>query len=171
MAAEYQKTIDAYVSKGYLRKVNLESTDAPAAWYLPHFPIVRMDKPSTKVRIVFDCSAKCDGVSLNDVIHPGPKLQNDLFRVLIRFRRNPIVLACDIREMYLQIKIDEKDRPYFCMLWRNLDVEGESSWICDPLGFVNPFIVVAKILLQELWARGYGWDDEIADEIVLRIAK
>ena len=111
VAAEYQKTIDAYVSKGYLRKVNLESKDAPAAWYLPHFPIVRMDKPSTKVRIVFDCSAKCDGVSLNDVIHSGPKLQNDLFNVLIRFRRNPIVLVCDIWEMYLQIKINEKDRP------------------------------------------------------------
>ena len=82
-----------------------------------------MDKLSTKVRIVFDCSAKCDGVSLNDVIQP--KLQNDLFNVLIRFRRNPIALACDIREMYLQIKINEKDRPFFRMLWRNLDVEGE----------------------------------------------
>ena len=43
--------------------------------------------------------------------------------------------------------------------------------IFDPLGFVSPFVVVAKILLQELWARGYGWDDEIADEIALRIAK
>ena len=43
--------------------------------------------------------------------------------------------------------------------------------IFDPLGFVSPFIFVAKILLQELWARGYGWDDEIADEIALRIAK
>ena len=42
--------------------------------------------------------------------------------------------------------------------------------IFDPLGFVSPFTVVAKILLQELWARGYGWDDEIADEIALRIA-
>ena len=91
----------------------------------PHLSIVRMDKPSTKVRIVFDCSAKCDGVSLNDVIHPGPKLQNDLFNALIQFRRNPIALACDIREMYLQIKIDEKDCPYFRMLWINLDVEGE----------------------------------------------
>jgi hypothetical protein len=43
--------------------------------------------------------------------------------------------------------------------------------IFDPLGFVSPFIVVAKILLQELWARGYEWDDEIKDEIAQRIAK
>ena len=123
MAEEYQKTINAYVEKGYLRKVDPEGKEVPAAWYLPHFPIVRMDKSSTKVRIVFDCSARCDGVSLNDAILPCPKLQNDLFNVLIRFRRNPIALACDIREMYLQIKIDEKDRPYFRMLWRNFDGE------------------------------------------------
>ena len=38
VAAEYQKTIDAYVSKGYLRKVDLENKDVSAAWYLPPFP-------------------------------------------------------------------------------------------------------------------------------------
>ena len=48
----------------------------------------------TKVGIVFDCSAKTDGVSLNDVICAGPKLQKDLFDMLIRFRMNPVALAC-----------------------------------------------------------------------------
>ena len=92
-----------------------------------HFPVIRMDKSSTKVRIVFDCSAKCEGISLNDVIHPGPKLQKDLFDVLLRFWRNPIALVCNIREMYLQISINEKDRPYFRMLWRNLDTDSEAD--------------------------------------------
>jgi len=77
-----------------------------------------MDKTTTKVRIVFDCSAKTDGVSLNDAICAGPKLQKDLFDVLIRFRRNPMALA---KEMYLQVQIEERDRPYFQLLWRDLD--------------------------------------------------
>ena len=34
----------------------------------------------------------------------------------------------------------------------------------DPLGFLTPFILRAKILLQELWRRGYGWDDLIDKE-------
>ncbi|CAB4025564.1 Hypothetical predicted protein, partial [Paramuricea clavata] len=34
--------------------------------------------------------AKTDGISLNDVIYAGPKLQQELFDVLIRFRRNPV---------------------------------------------------------------------------------
>ena len=45
-----------------------------------------MDKTTNKVCIVFDCSAKTDGVSLNDAICAGPKLQKDLSDVLIRER-------------------------------------------------------------------------------------
>ena len=103
VADEYQATIQAYVEKGYLRKVPSEEQPPANVWYLPHFPVVRIDKSTTKVRIVFDCAAKCDGISLNDMIHAGPKLQQDLFNVLVRFRRNPVGVACDIKEMYLQI--------------------------------------------------------------------
>ena len=103
---EYQKTIETYVEKGYLRKVPETKTPPPEIWYLPHFPIVKMSKSTTKVRIVFNCSARCNGVSLNDVIHARPKLQRELFDILIRFRRNPVALVCDIQEMCLQIEIE-----------------------------------------------------------------
>ena len=78
-----------------------------------------MSKSTTKVRIVFDCSAKYNGISLNDVIHAGPKLQRELFDVLIRFHHNPVALVCDIPEMYLQIEIEAEDRPLFRILWRD----------------------------------------------------
>jgi len=41
--------------------------------------------------------------------------------------------------------------------------------IFDPLGFVCPYFIVANILLQELWMRGYDWDDEVQDEIANKI--
>ena len=37
--------------------------------------------------MVFDALAKGNGVSLNDVIHCGPKLQSDLCEVLLQFRK------------------------------------------------------------------------------------
>ena len=43
--------------------------------------------------------------------------------------------------------------------------------IFDPLGFVCPYVVVVKILLQELWIRGYGWDDEVQDKIAYKIER
>lgn len=41
--------------------------------------------------------------------------------------------------------------------------------VFDPLGFVSPVVVRAKILLQELWSRGYDWDELVADEIANEI--
>ena len=41
--------------------------------------------------------------------------------------------------------------------------------VFDTLGFVGPYVIKAKILLQELWTRGYDWDDVIHHEIASRI--
>ena len=121
VAEEYKATIQAYVEKGYLRKVPSDEQLPNNISYLPRFPVVRMDKATTKLRNVFDCAAKCNGISLNDMIHAGPKLLQDLFNVLVRFRGNPVGIACDIKEMYLQIEVKEQDRSHFRLLWRDLD--------------------------------------------------
>ena len=121
VAGAYQEIFDKHLEKGYIRQVdNLEKPKT--TWYLPHFAVVRTDRPSTKTRIVFDASAKYCGVSLNDVIHQGPKLQQELFNVLIRFRRYPVALVCDIAEMYLRIGLYPEDRSCHRFLWRSLNI-------------------------------------------------
>ncbi|XP_071816656.1 uncharacterized protein [Apostichopus japonicus] len=103
-----------------------------------------MDRTTTKVRIVYDASAKDRDLCLNDVINNGPKLQNDLCDVLLRFRRDKVAVVCDISEMYLQIEIDEVDRPMFRFMWRDLDVQKEpGTYEFNRLIFglnVSPFI-------------------------------
>ena len=71
----------------------------------------------------FCASAQYQGVSLTDAICPGPKLQRDLFHVLLRFRKNPVALACDIAEIYLRIEVAPEDRPFHRFLWRDLDLQ------------------------------------------------
>ena len=53
------------------------------------------------------------------VINQGPKLQRDLFNILIRFRERPVALVCDIAELYLGIEIKKEDRPYQRFFWRS----------------------------------------------------
>ena len=120
---DYQRVITSYIDKDYIRKVHHTENGPKNPWYLPHFPICRSKRSTTKTRIVFDASAKFQGKSLNDHILPGPKLQTNLFDVLLRFRRFPVAIACDVSEMYLQIRIPPKDRPKFRFLWMNLDVD------------------------------------------------
>lgn len=49
---------------------------------------------------------------MDDGIHQRPKLQRDVFDVLLRFRRFPVVVLCDIVEMYLRIGLHPEDESY-----------------------------------------------------------
>jgi hypothetical protein len=82
LAAAYQAVLDDHQEKGYVRRLETKEEIAEPQWFLPHFAVVRHDKDTTKTRIVFDASARHQGVCLNDFIYTGPKLQNDLLRVL-----------------------------------------------------------------------------------------
>lgn len=76
--------------KGYFQPVQNPS---PGGWYLPHFAIIREEKATTKLRIVFDTASNFTGKSLNDAMHTAPKLQNDIVSVLFRFRSNPVAIV------------------------------------------------------------------------------
>ena len=80
-------------------------------FYLPHRPVIRESSVSTKIRPVFDASAKAkSGVSLNDCLHAGPSLLPDLIKILIRFRRWKVALNADIQKAFLQICLQPEDK-------------------------------------------------------------
>jgi len=113
---EYHRIIEDYNKKGYIRKLNSEE-ELETGWWVPHFPVIRRDKETTKVRIVFDAAAMSRGMSLNDWMETGPKLQRDIVDVLLRFRKHKIALVSDVTEMYLQVKVKPEDRRYLRFLW------------------------------------------------------
>ena len=121
----YKTVFQSYQDKGYINKVPRDEGKPVQVWYLPHFPLLRPDKSTTKTRIVFDASAKFNDVSLNDIVLQRPKLQSDLFALLLRFRRDPVALMCDIKEMYLQIKLKPEDQPYHRFVWWDLETDRE----------------------------------------------
>ena len=85
MAKSYSESIETYLKKGYICKIRKSEEKPKKVWYLPHFLLLRPDKTTTKTRIVFDGSAQCNRISLSDTIHQGPKLQLELFDVLLWF--------------------------------------------------------------------------------------
>ena len=125
IATAYQQVIDEYLQKNYIRRIPSTERRSEAEWLLPHFPVIRPDRATTKVRIVFDASATYQGRSLNTETLPGPKLQNNLFDILVRFRKELVAFAGDVSQMYHQLVLQPVDRPFHRFLWRDLDSSRE----------------------------------------------
>ncbi|XP_049277727.1 uncharacterized protein LOC125761030 [Anopheles funestus] len=119
---EYSAVIADYIGKEYMKKVMIdETTDDPQNhYYLPHHPVIKASSTTTKIRPVFDGSAKTDTEkSLNDLLLVGPVIQESLFTLLLKFRMRKIALVADIRQMYLQVKVHHDHTRYQRILWRD----------------------------------------------------
>ena len=85
---------------------NQSSVDIPEVHYLPHHAVVRRDKTTTKLRVVYDASARSNGPSLNDCLNPGPKFDQKILDILSRFR---IAVTADIEKVFLMVSVAAKD--------------------------------------------------------------
>ena len=80
---------------------------------LPHYSIIKELNQTTKLRVVFDGSEpSTTGISLNDTLHTEPKLQENLFDILLRFRPHQYFLTDDVEKMYRQFFVRLEDRRY-----------------------------------------------------------
>lgn len=139
---EYTKIMEEYLKLGHMSVVEIINEDG---FYMPHHAVVKESSNTTKVRVVFDASAKTsNGVSLNDMA--GPTIQDKLFSHLLRFRTYKFVVTADIEKMYRQVSLHEKDRRYQRILWRK---DGEiKTFQLNTLTFgitSSPFLAIRTI--------------------------
>ncbi|XP_054003289.1 uncharacterized protein LOC128889589 [Hylaeus anthracinus] len=108
-----------YIDMGHMSLVNCETEDG---YYLPHYAVTKVSSVTTKVRVVFDASARTHkGIPLNSALMVGPTIQLALFEQLLRFRSHVYVLTADIEKMYRQVLIHPEDRLYQPILWYHND--------------------------------------------------
>lgn len=105
-----------YLELGHM---SLIKNDDESGYYLPHHAVIRESSTTTKLRVVFDASARSSsGLSLNDCCYTGPTLQPELFDTSTKWRTHKIALNADVEKMYRQILVDTADRKYQKILWR-----------------------------------------------------
>ncbi|KAK2564378.1 hypothetical protein P5673_011803 [Acropora cervicornis] len=130
--AEYVSFISEIIEKGYARKVSAEELppEEGKVWYLPHHGVYHPKKPNS-LRVVFDCSARYQGESLNDHLLQGPDLSSKLTGVLTRFRKERVAFMADIEKMFFQVKVKKEDQNFFRFLWwSNGDLTQEPQEHC-----------------------------------------
>ncbi len=133
-ASIYSEEIAKLIEAGYVFKLDQREVAQPAeAWYLPHHLVSH----NNKSRLVFDCSFRHHGLSLNDQLLPGPALGPSLLGVLLRFRQHPVAVSSDIKGMFHQDRLLPKDRPFLRFIWRALHSENPPNiyeWQVLPFG-------------------------------------
>lgn len=142
----YTEYINDLIERGYMKKCTHD--DRLPHCYLPHHPVFK-DSTTTKVRPVFDASRKTsNGISLNDLLNPGPKIQEDLFNILLRFRIHETAFTADIEKMYLHVRLDEKDQVFQKILWREDPEKPIETYCLTTVTFgvnISPFLAVATV--------------------------
>ena len=115
---EYDNVIRQQLRTGIIEEVS-EPTKLEGTYYLPHHGVVRREKLTTKVRVVFDGSARhgSSSLSINECLEKGPNLVPHLFDVLVKFRGFPVGITSDVEKAFHQIEIDPDDRRMLRFLW------------------------------------------------------
>lgn len=147
LEAEYRNIVTDQLEKGVVEKVP-SIPSGEKVFYMPHKPVVRETASTTKVRMVFDASAKPHPLanSVNECMHTGPPLQPLLWDILIRARMSPHLLLADLEKAFLQISIKDRDRDAFRFLFNINGREEHLRFTRVPFGAeASPFMLGATL--------------------------
>ena len=122
----YDKSIKQSEDLGIIEKIDdLQSyiTDNPACSFLPHMPIFKLNRESTKCRVVFLsnlCEPKINQkatISHNKAMYAGPSLNPPIVNALLQIRFDSNVIFYDIVKAFNQIELYPRDQERLLFLW------------------------------------------------------
>ncbi len=116
----FQSAVREYIDMGHAHIIPRHQLHDLPHFYLPVHGVFKDSSSTTKVRAVFDASARSSsGFSLNDQLLPGPNLYPPLQDILLRFRRFPIGMSADISKMFREILLNLPERNFHRFLMRD----------------------------------------------------
>ncbi|XP_073231681.1 uncharacterized protein [Porites lutea] len=115
---DYVASLQSVMQEGFPEKVPSEDLCRAdgKVWYIPHHGVYHCKKPE-KIRVIFDCFAQFQGMSLNSELLQGPDLTNNLVGILLRFRQDPVAVMGDVQCMFHQVRVPVEDRDFLWFLW------------------------------------------------------
>ncbi|XP_073963074.1 uncharacterized protein [Choristoneura fumiferana] len=111
----YCQVFEDWLKEGVIEEVN---DTARPKHYLSHHAVIKSSSLTTRVRPVFDASARDrNGNSLNSFLEKGINCLELIPKLLIKFRKYAIGITSDIKKAFLQISLNDEDRRYLSFLW------------------------------------------------------
>ena len=118
---EFDSVMNEYFELGHAEIVPHSDLEKPPeqVFYLPMHTVRKDSSTTTKVRIVFDSSAKSStGMSLNDKLLVRHTVHPPLINILLQFRFHRIALTTDVSKMYRAVRLVGSDKDLHRFVWR-----------------------------------------------------
>ncbi|GFS91352.1 integrase catalytic domain-containing protein [Trichonephila clavipes] len=113
----YEKFLQEYEDLGHMREIKADGSGV--SFYMPHHGVYRPEKSTTKMRTVFNASSpSTSGKSLNSIQFNGGLVQEDLFSIMVRFRKHKYAFTTDIEKMFRMINIHPEQTCLQRILWK-----------------------------------------------------
>ncbi|GFR20491.1 uncharacterized protein TNCT_369161 [Trichonephila clavata] len=92
-----QNFMREYLDLKHMKLVTDSEINNIKSLHFPHHGVVRDTSCTTKLRIVFDASSETSsGLFPNDLLMVGPRVQPELFPILIQFQIFSVAICTDV---------------------------------------------------------------------------
>ena len=164
---DYCSFMRKIIEAGYAKKVPKERLKQ-RGWYIPHHGVYH--PRNKKFRVVLDCSAEKDGISLNSVLLQGPDFTNSLLGILLNFRKGKIPVMADIEKMYYQVLIPEEHRKFLRFFWwegDDMNMEPTEYEMCvHPFGAISSKSCVTFALHQTAFDNEHNFGQDAMETLL-----
>ena len=144
----------------------------PDASFMPFMPIFKLEKSTSKCRLVYlsnICEKSYSDLNLthNQTMLPGPPLNNKLMTSIIQLRFNEKVCIFDLCKAFHMLKLGHEDQTKLCFLWYRDATGGDFSlkgYMCNRLPYglrCSPYLLM--IALYYILIYTVDTDDESAN--------
>ena len=116
---KYDKVIKNQLAKVVIEVVDDQKQQGNKQHYIPYHAVIKSEKDTKKLRVVYDASTKTktSSLSLNECLYRGLVILEDICGLLMRFRTKKIGIVADIEKAFLQIGLQPKERDAARFLW------------------------------------------------------
>ena len=144
----------------------------PNASFLPFMPIFKLEKSTSKCRVVYlsnICERSYNSVNLthNQTMLPGPPLNNKLMTSITQLRFNKLICIFDLRKAFHMLKLAQADQTKLCFLWYKNASAGDFSvrgYMCKRLPYglrCSPYLLMLS--LYYILIHTVSNEDELSD--------
>lgn len=150
--ATWQAVVKFLVEYREIGHMSIATPPVGPAYYMPYRPVIREASSTTPVRVVFNASSHKKGeLSLNQGLMCGPKIQRDLFDILISMRTYRFVVCADIKQMYRMVWVHPNDRDMQRIFFRECKSEPIQEYRLNTLTYgTTPASYIATQCLEEV---------------------